>query len=496
MKKKMMWIFTVVTALAVCASAEVLISSPTGTPDESDVVLEAIVDIVRDAPADTFNVLGGTLDFVEDEVRNTTHGLKSAFAPTPAREIARNELFNDVSEAWNLTDEIQMRSYTLSEAVGAELLGSKRGDATTVDVREVFAGIDFPKGTTAFYRPATRRLVVYNRPANLLAVEQVLALFHEAEIDYKQVEINAKFIEVSQSTINQLGFSWRIEDVPGADALRLWDHGHLPDNQDVFSAALRTASAAFGAGVPEAGSMVLTKGGWMPLTVAITALEQDSDSDVLSAPSITTRDGAEAEIWVGEDRMVPEGFDVNSSEVNIHVLHEDWDSQLMGVYFSVTPEILADDVIRLELNPRIVDLLGYDSYQVAPEVTGMDGSDGADSAEIRGGQSGLWNIFPRDPYKGSPAIYGTLPYFRVREIETTVDVADGSTVGLGGLIYDRLETYKDKVPVLGSIPLIGRLFRSEGERSIKRNLMIFVSATQVADNGQRKADLAAAGVGE
>jgi general secretion pathway protein D len=70
-----------------------------------------------------------------------------------------------------------------------------------------------------------------------------------------------------------------------------------------------------------------------------------------------------------------------------------------------------------------------------------------------------------------------------------VDVADGSTVGLGGLIYNRLETYKDKVPVLGSIPLVGRLFRSEGERNIKRNLMIFVSATQVSNGGQRKSEI-------
>ncbi len=469
MKKRMVWILTIVTALAVCASADVLITSPTGTPDESDVALEAIVDAVRSAPSDTLNVLGGTLDFLEDEVRNSTHGVKSAFAPTPAREIAREELFNDVSEAWNLTDEIQMRTYTLSEAVGTELVSPDGKGLTTVDVRDIFAGIDFPKGTTAFYRPVTRRLVVYNRPANLLAIEQVLALFHEAEIDYKQVEINAKFIEVSQSTLNELGFSWIIEDYTGGDAFPLSDHVSLPDNQDVFSAGLRTAATAFGGGVPAAGSMVLTKGGWMPLTVAITAMEQDSDSDVLSAPSLTTRDGAEAEIWVGEDRMVPEGFDVNSAEVNIHVLHEDWDSQLMGVYFSVTPEILEDNIIRLELNPRIVDLLGYDSYQVAPEVFEIN------------------NIINSD--QSSPAIYGTLPYFRVREIETIVDVADGSTVGLGGLIYDRLETYKDKVPVLGSIPLIGRLFRSEGERSIKRNLMVFVSATQVADNGQRKSEI-------
>jgi hypothetical protein len=88
-----------------------------------------------------------------------------------------------------------------------------------------------------------------------------------------------------------------------------------------------------------------------------------------------------------------------------------------------------------------------------------------------------------------PSLEGKLPYFRLREMTTKVTVADGSTVGMGGLIYDKMETYKDKVPVLGSIPLIGRLFRSEGEKTIKRNLMIFVTATEVDVNGRRSSDM-------
>ena len=47
-----------------------------------------------------------------------------------------------------------------------------------------------------------------------------------------------------------------------------------------------------------------------------------------------------------------------------------------------------------------------------------------------------------------------MPYYRLREMETQLTVADGSTIGMGGLIYDKLETFRDKVPVLGSIPLI------------------------------------------
>jgi general secretion pathway protein D len=57
---------------------------------------------------------------------------------------------------------------------------------------------------------------------------------------------------------------------------------------------------------------------------------------------------------------------------------------------------------------------------------------------------------------------------------------------MGGLIKEQLETFKDSVPILGKIPLIGRLFRSEGERNTKRNLLIFVTASQVNASGYKK----------
>ncbi|NOU36826.1 MAG: hypothetical protein HOO88_08655 [Kiritimatiellaceae bacterium] len=259
----------------------------------------------------------------------------------------------------------------------------------------------------------------------------------------------------------------------------------------------------------------------------------------------------------------------------------------MGVQLEVRPELRKGGLIDLELKPKVIDLLGYDTYQVTP--TGPYGPDGNSASMMVWARSSaaamalpttpnpvntpasailatntlgeivrspvqailspvlhipgtidtywnkLYNTFVNAPtpavippevgdadgdgtpltkedwayYNASrvnndnrrkiehdeygipvPSLEGKLPYFRLREMQTKVTVADGSTVGMGGLIYDKLETYKDKVPVLGSIPLIGRLFRSEGERTVKRNLMIFVTATQVDVNGRRAADLA------
>ena len=61
---------------------------------------------------------------------------------------------------------------------------------------------------------------------------------------------------------------------------------------------------------------------------------------------------------------------------------------------------------------------------------------------------------------------------------------NGSTIAMGGLISERVLSYNDKVPFLGDLPFAGRLFRNEGERNIKRNLLIFVTATIVEPNGQ------------
>lgn len=544
MKKRMVWLAAALVAFGFGAQAEVVITSPTGTPDESDVVLESVVNAVKAAPADTVKAVGDVILYTGDELRNTAHGIAAPFKASTPHEKIRQDMLADVNGGWDRSGEILFRSYTISPAVGKALESKGRQQGAFIDAREFFIGISFPDGSSAWFQPEYQQLVVRNTQDNLLKIEAVLGQYHHAALDYKQVEIKAKFIEVSQSTLNQLGFTWSLEDAVG-DGTKLFGDWKINDNQpaDVLSAGLRTAADAFGGNIG-AGTMVMTKTGWMPLRVAISALEQAGDSDVLSAPSLTTMNGKPAEIWVGEDREVPKSFEVKSMDVNIHIEHQDWDSELMGVHFSVTPEILKNNLIRLKLNPKVIDLIGYDNYEVSPQVSmlALNGA-GPNMSFISGrypilnvpaaGIGSAWDLMaatlsPLTGGNGDPndltqlqaagagnsdiisegyfnsqrklthddagiplnAVNGQLPYFRVREIKTQVDVADGSTVGLGGLIYDRLETYKDKVPVLGSIPLLGRLFRSEGERSIKRNLMIFVSAGQISSDGQRKSDMA------
>ena len=78
-----------------------------------------------------------------------------------------------------------------------------------------------------------------------------------------------------------------------------------------------------------------------------------------------------------------------------------------------------------------------------------------------------------------------LPIFRLRQVTTSCIVWDGQTVVLGGLISDDVQRIKDKVPVLGDIPLIGRLFRNESSVTKKKNLIIFVTPTIIDPAGNR-----------
>jgi type II secretory pathway component GspD/PulD (secretin) len=79
-----------------------------------------------------------------------------------------------------------------------------------------------------------------------------------------------------------------------------------------------------------------------------------------------------------------------------------------------------------------------------------------------------------------------LPVFRVRQVTTTAIVWDGQTIALGGLISESVTKVRDKVPVLGDLPFLGRLFRSESDETRKKNLMVFVTPTIIDPAGNRK----------
>jgi general secretion pathway protein D len=195
----------------------------------------------------------------------------------------------------------------------------------------------------------------------------------------------------------------------------------------------------------------------------------------MSAPKVTVLSGKRATITVAQEFRYPESYgDIESTAsssgggsnagggnaaISITAgTPEDFVTRNVGVELAVTPNVENDDTISLVLEPKVTEFEGFVEY-------------GGPSVAITGGTT-----------VSVPAGFFQ-PIFSTREIATEVTVFDGATLVMGGLTRDEVKTVNDKVPVLGDIPGVGRLFRSEGETRQKRNLLIFVTANLVSPGG-------------
>ena len=130
-----------------------------------------------------------------------------------------------------------------------------------------------------------------------------------------------------------------------------------------------------------------------------------------------------------------------------------------GQTLDVIPYVSADGyTIQMHIMPTFTEFLGYDTDAARQFRT----------------------VVPNLPVQDTP-----LPRFRVRQVATSAIVWDGQTVVLGGLIAESVRKSREKVPVLGDIPFLGRLFRSEAADSTKKNLVIFVTPTIIDPAGNR-----------
>jgi len=398
----------------------------------------------------------------------------------------------EVNNAWSSA--MVFRSYSVSEE-GAEDMGLLDAEGA-VDAVCIFPDVDFPKGSSAVYQPKLSKLFVRNTRQNLLVLEEILAAMDVAAMgdETEQVEIETKFVEISEGALEELGFDWSFDE---QDLGTIDDESFSLDGED-FDSALRTGSEVFtkpntlGAGESPAGYVSAGTADWranrfadmfdtdagelkisgkigsVEFEALLRALDQSSGVDVLSAPRIVTRSGETATIRVGQKHFYPEVYEVGSTDNTIvYVNYEDFAEKLLGVELEVTPQ-LDGDLIDMNLNPKITELLGWQAFEIAPA-----------NSVYTFYQYRVGNQFNHDP------IVARLPIYKKREISTSVTLKDGSTLGMGGLISEKKEAFEDRVPVLGSLPLVGRLFRSEGERMVKRNLMIFVTAKKVDASGRK-----------
>ncbi len=300
---------------------------------------------------------------------------------------------------------------------------------------------------------ATNALVITAQPETLRSLEAVI---RQLDVRRAQVLVEAIIVEVFETNGVNLGVQWLNKN----GSFTQFNNGPASMSSVAAGAlAARTIDGAPGSKVTDvngnvtvnpAGNEILgdysllatalgsvngmmigiMKNDWGAIVQAVT---NDTNSNILATPSITTLDNQEASFLVGSEVPIITGSATGSTNTNPF---QTVDRQEVGIKLKVTPQINDGSAVQLTIEQ---------------EVSSVSGATGVDIS------------------------------INKREIKTTVMADDGATVILGGLIDEDVQESVQKVPLLGDIPLIGHLFRSTSNTSRKRNLMVFLRPTILRD---------------
>lgn len=385
-------------------------------------------------------------------------------------------------------------------------------------------GIIFPPGASAQYIPAGSRLVVTNTQDNIDLIDQIVDADQGAAPT--QVQIESKFVEINQNNLKELGFDWLLGPLQIGNGV-YGTGGSTSANSSVFpftspsgqvipsnlvTSGLRSGQGSGPDSAVSINGIDALLGGTSSLAsgaapaifglagiytnpqfqFVIRALDQKKGVDLMTAPTVTTKSGTKAVINVIREFRYPTEFDppqipqtvgTGANDVNgtsnsgfytnpivTPTTPSAFEVRNLGVTLEVTPTVGADGyTIDLELAPEVVDFDGFINY-------------GNPILTLAAASTGAVVPTPRS-VEVSPNVINQ-PVFSTRKVTTSVTIWDGMTLSLGGLIREDVQKVQDKVPFLGDVPLVGRLFRSDVDQKLKKNLIIFVTAKLIDAEGK------------
>lgn len=368
------------------------------------------------------------------------------------------------------------------------------------------AGVDFESVPGASLAYDGSAVIVTQTAPNLERARTILRRYTQV----RQVEIEAKFMEVQEGALEELGVNWTVgqkatqhsgakttyttsgrslasafSNTIGNQQGRIVRPETATTNADgaiTFSTPIDIPIMNNAPSIPGSPSLAAAANplatisgivGEFDVNAIVRALSQKQGTDLLSAPKVTVLSGNPATMTVAQEMRYPQSFGQTQSQVGTGSASgggsagvaitagtpQDFTSRNIGVELKVTPTVEEDDhSISLDLNPRVTEFDGFVEY-------------GGPSIAISGGTT---VTVPSGFYQ---------PIFSVRDISTRVTIWDGATIVMGGLTREEVKRVNDKVPILGSLPLVGRMFRSKGQSAQKRNLLIFLTANLVSPGG-------------
>jgi len=380
-----------------------------------------------------------------------------------------------------------------------EFLGSKDGSTTVVQRPSVTAlalmkyfderGVTFGEGSSISYDKRAGKLVVKNTAENLRRMDELLRQLDAIKTPLVMVEVKA--IEVAETDMQELGFNWTMGELTSTSSNQhMWAFEQGPDSLPVT----RTNDWGVDGGIIKnlnvfpmlfGEQKVFGSDQGFNLTLTIDALSRNLRTETLSAPKAMATSGSTASVRMVKSYYFPESWDTYEIEVNggspsitapSPTFSDEFD---VGVIFDVTPVVNPDNyTINMDINPTVTSYLGPDNYPIVIEgiihtgvfIPTYDAQGNLVSAkEITTPTKNEYNVW--------------MPIISRRNLKVNVTVYDGETILIGGMIDSVVQTRTDKWPVLGYLPLVGRLFQVQQENTERRNLLLFVTTRLINNDG-------------
>ncbi|MBX3305414.1 MAG: hypothetical protein KF751_05100 [Nitrospira sp.] len=402
-------------------------------------------------------------NFVLDETIKKQGGKISAFSPTKVSPDQAFSMFVAALEAARIA--VVKKDGNLYQIVPMGDLPPERGvfvyklkHANATDLAAVLTNLVARSQTVAQItpgvRPPIRPLTEFEAPVQVFADKatnsiivsstknawtHIHAVIRDLDIRRKQVFVEAVILEVQVDRLRQLGTD--PTQVLGAAksgfVQGIGGFNRAPEDLATIASAISGAAAGSATG----GTInVLNK---LNIRAFMNVLMNLTDTNILSTPQVLAADNQKAKIVVGENRPFPTGQAQGITGGTLVTIER----KDVGVTLELTPQVLDDDLIRLEIKQEITAI----AENVAQTI-------GSGSASIPVG-----------------------PTTTKRSMETTTVAQDQQTIVVGGLVRDNITLSEKKIPLLGDIPWLGWLFKSQNRQTEKLNLLVFLTPHLVRD---------------
>ena len=417
-----------------------------------------------DVKTETFDLSSEAASFITQQVDGIGPAVEGGEAPAPA---------GDGGESGGSED---------GAIVGGTI---KVVDLNEDKLKEFFKayGIDFDSpGSSISYKFG--KLSMNNTEPNLRRLQEVLTVINTAK---PMVQIELKSIEISDTDMKELGFTWSLGAYSKSSDNKWIDawQGENAVGGGMINVLRNTLAANEGTGSTLLQGLNIFPnllGSFEPfgsdigfdLSLTINALDRSDRAETVSAPSITVMDRKTAKAFLGRSYYFPDDWD----ELEVEVETSDnsnpvftittptptfADAENIGTDLTVTAKINKGRIINLSLHPKFTAFIGEESYYMKLHQM------------VRNSQGG---------WSDNVAVFRIWkPIITTRELDINIDVRDGETVVIGALSDSNISSRRDKIPILGDLPLIGRFFQSTSERAIHKSMLFFVTARLIDDRG-------------